>query len=267
MSARPVWLIGCGNMAGAMLDGWLLAGEAPDRFHVIDPGEPELPVGVVYHENPPGNGFGDAIVQMGFKPHMLGDIGPGLAPGIGADTVVTSIMAGVEIASLRRAFPDAGAIVRVMPNMPVGLGRGAVGLVAEDPAGEQAKAVRALLDPLGQVESLDSEDQLNAVTVLSGSGPAFLFRFIDALAKGGEAIGLDAAQSLRLAMATVDGAAGLAVQSGDDPGALAERVASPGGTTRAGLDVLDADHALLTLIEKTLKTAKARAEEMAAEAR
>lgn len=267
MAGRPVWLIGCGNMAGAMLAGWLRAGEDPARFHVIDPGTPNLPQGIGHHETPPENGFGAAFVQLGVKPYMLGDIASQIGDAIGAETALISIMAGVEIGSLRRAFPDTVGIVRVMPNLPVALGKGAIGLVSEPGRAALAGEIDDLLAPLGAVERLASEAELNAVTVLSGSGPAFLYRFADALAEGGAAIGLDREQALRLAIATVEGASALAAQSGESPGALAERVASPGGTTRAGLDILDRDGALLKLMCKTLDAAVRRAEEMAAEAR
>lgn len=267
MAERPVWLIGCGNMAGAMLAGWLAAGEDPGRFHVIDPGAPDLPEGVSRVENAPAVGFGAAIVQLGVKPHMLSDIASQIGEAVGPQTVLTSIMAGVEIASLRRAFPDAAEIFRTMPNLPVALGKGAIGLLPERESGSLDAEIVELLTPLGAVERLATEAALGAVTVLSGSGPAFLYRFADALAAAGEAAGLDRKQALRLAIATVEGASALAARSDESPGALADRVASPGGTTRAGLDILDRDAGLETLIRETIDAAVRRAEEMAEEAR
>lgn len=267
MAAVPVWLIGCGNMAGAMLTGWLASGEPAARFHVIDPAVADLPDGVDHADGPPEGGFGDAVVQLGFKPHMLADIAPGLASAVGPDTIVTSIMAGVEIDTLRTAFPQAGAIVRVMPNMPVAKRRGAIGVLGEGEMKAATDTIVDLLRPLGQVELLPNEAAINAVTVLSGSGPAFLYRFADALAEAGEAIGLEKEQALRLALATIEGAATLVSDAEESPGQLAERVASPDGTTRAGLDILDADNALKKLVEETLAAAIRRAEEMAAETR
>lgn len=265
MSERPIWLIGCGNMAGAMLTGWLAAGIDPSRFRVIDPATPALPEGVELFDGPPSDGFGESVIQLGFKPHMLADIAPGLMSSVGSETLLTSIMAGVEISSMRAAFPDAEAIIRVMPNMAVALGKGAIGIVPE--AGRSVAGIEELLAPLGQVERIIDEAQLNAVTVLSGSGPAFFYRFVDALAEAGVAIGLEPAQALRLALTTADGASALAASSDESPGDLAERVASPGGTTRAGLNILDHDQALKKLVAATLDTAMRRAEEMACEVR
>ncbi|QLC23588.1 pyrroline-5-carboxylate reductase [Parasphingopyxis algicola] len=267
MAERPVWLIGCGNMAGAMLAGWLAGGEEPGRFRVIDPAGPDLPDGVERADGPPADGFGDAVVQLGFKPHMLADIAPGLSALAGSGTVIVSILAGVERATLRAAFPDAGQIVRVMPNTPVARGKGAVGLIAEDRADPRAMMVAELMGRLGLAEWIADEALFDVVTALSGSGPAFLFRFVDALARGGERLGLDACQAQRLAIATVQGAAELATASDEDPGTLADRVASPGGSTRKGLDILDQDEALVELVYRTLEAATERNREMAAEAR
>lgn len=267
MAEHPIWLIGCGNMAGAMLSGWLAAGEAAERFRIIDPAKPELPDGIARHEAPPADGFGEAIVQLGFKPHMLADIAPSLRDRVGPDTILTSILAGVELATLRSAFPDAGSIVRIMPNTPVALGKGAIGLIAEDRADPRAAILADLAARLGTAEWIADEALFDVVTALSGSGPAFLFRFIDALAQGGETLGLDAGVARRLAIATVEGAAALAASSDDDPGTLADRVASPGGSTRKGLDVLDADDALAKLLADTLDAATRRNREMAEEAR
>ncbi|MBC2778384.1 pyrroline-5-carboxylate reductase [Parasphingopyxis sp. GrpM-11] len=254
-------------MAGAMLKGWIGAGEAPGRFQVVDPSHPDLPPGVNWHEGPPGEGFGDAVVQLGFKPQMLGDIAPGLAGAVGAETTLTSIMAGVELASLRAAFPDAGAIVRVMPNMPVAIGKGAVGLIAEDRAAPGVEEIGALAGKLGTAEWVADEALIHVLTALVGSGPAFVYRYIDALARGGERLGLDADVSRRLSLAMAEGASALAAGSGESPAALADRVASPGGTTRKGLDVLDDGEALAGVIGAALDAATARAREMAEEAK
>jgi pyrroline-5-carboxylate reductase len=155
--------------------------------------------------------------------------------------------------------------VRLMPNMPVILGKGAIGLASDSP--DERAAATALMAPLGLVEWLDAEDDFHALTALSGSGPAFVYRFIDALAAAGRDLGLSADQSLRLARATVEGAGALAAISEEDPGLLADRVASPGGTTREGLNVLDAESAILTLTAKALAAAERRSREMAEEAK
>jgi pyrroline-5-carboxylate reductase len=154
-----------------------------------------------------------------------------------------------------------------MPNLAAAIGKSPVALFAQglDDAGKAA--VTALMQPLGLPEWLEEEAQFDLITALAGSGPAFVYRFIDALAAGAAALGLDRAQADRLALATVEGAAALAAASPHGPGELARRVASPGGTTEAGLKVLDADQAILRLAEATLKAAADRSAEMAAAAR
>lgn len=263
----PVWLIGCGNMAGAMLRGWIDAGEDPARFHVVNRSPRPLPDGVIREGAPPEGGFGSAIVQLGVKPQMLDEVAPDLAPLVGPATALVSILAGVETASLRRRFPDAATVVRAMPNMPVALRKGAVGLTGEDAGHPLAKEMLRLAAELGTAEWIADEALFDVVTALSGSGPAFLYRFVDALARGGAALGLDRDQALRLAIATVEGAAAQAAAADEDPRALADRVASPGGSTRKGLDVLDADGALDRLLLDTLEAARRRNAEMAAAAR
>lgn len=267
MAERPIWLIGCGNMAGAMLTGWLAAGEPADRFRIVRPSGAPFGSGVPVQSHLPQSGFGDAIVQIGFKPHMLADIAPDMRSLVGPRTCIVSILAGVELATLRNAFPDAGQIVRAMPNTPVALGKGVVGLIAEDEQDERAADVAAAMAKLGLAEWIADERLFDVVTALSGSGPAFLFRFVDALALGGEALGLDPAQALRMAVDTVRGAAELAGRSDERPATLADRVASPGGSTRKGLDVLDDDDALARLVHATLEAATRRNREMAEEAK
>lgn len=208
-----------------------------------------------------------ALVMLGFKPHQLDAVAPDLAPLLARQTVLVSILAGVEIASLRRRFPVPTAIVRAMPNLPVKLGKGATGLFADGASDAVRDGLSRLMQALGLALWVDDEDALDAVSVLAGSGPAFVYRFIDALAAAGETIGLPRDRALRLALATVEGAALLAASADEDPGKLADRVASPGGSTRKGLDVLDADDALAALLRDTLAASRARVAEMAAEAR
>ena len=193
---------------------------------------------------------------------------PGLAPATGEGTLLLSVLAGVETASLKMRFPRHRAIVRIMPNMPAAIGKGVMALYADDRAPEAAKADAAALSaPLGLVEWIADEALFDAVTAVSGCGPAFLFRFIDALAAAGAALGLPADQAARLALATVEGSALLAAASAEAPAVQADRVASPGGSTRAGLDVIDRDDALATLMAKVLAASAHRNAEMAAAAR
>ena len=259
-----LWLVGAGNMGGAMLARWI-AGGVLDAAQVtaIDPGAPDVPDGVRVVAAPPEGEQVDVII-LATKPQLLETVAPSLAnaqPGL-----LISILAGVEEATLAARIP-AGATVRAMPNLPVSLGRGVVALYSSD-ADEQARATaEALMAPLGLVEWVADEHLFHVVTALSGSGPGFVYRFIAALADAGAALGLPADQARRFAIATVEGAAALAADSDDTPQALADRVASPGGTTRAGLDVLDQDDAMRRLVGDTLTAAARRSEELAAAAR
>jgi pyrroline-5-carboxylate reductase len=262
-----ILIVGCGNMGGAMLAGWLAGGLAPGHFTVLDPALSAAPGGVRLARDAAelgGERF-DAVL-LGIKPQMLGGAAPGLA-GLVGEAVLLSILAGVEIATLAALFPRASGIVRIMPNLAAALGKSPIALFASDIAPERREAMSALMAPLGAPEWLTDEAQFHAVTALAGSGPAFVYRFIDALAGGGAALGLDRGQADRLALAMVEGAALLAATAPDSPGELARKVASPGGTTQAGLDVLDADNALAELVSATLGAASRRSEELAAAAR
>jgi pyrroline-5-carboxylate reductase len=259
-----ILLIGCGNMGGAMLAGWLAGGMSPSRFTVVDPFLEQAPQGVELLRELPERSF-DAIL-LGVKPQLLGEVAPQIARLAGGETILLSILAGAELASLAARFPAAGGVVRIMPNLAAAIGKSPIALAGQGLDEVQTAAVTALMAPLGTPEWLD-ESHFDAVTALAGSGPAFVYRFIDALAQGGAALGLPAEQAQRLALAMVEGAGALASASEHAPGELARRVASPGGTTEAGLRVLDADAALAVLVAATLKAAADRSAEMAAAAR
>jgi pyrroline-5-carboxylate reductase len=201
------------------------------------------------------------------KPQKLAEAAPGLEPLAGPATVVVSVLAGVELASLARRFPRAGGIARLMPNLAAALGKSPVALVASGLDAGQREAVTDLAAKLGSAEWLEDEAQFDLVTALAGSGPGFVYRFIDALAAAATALGLDEAQAQRLAVQMVEGAAALAAGSPHSPAELARRVASPGGMTQNGLDVLDRDDALFRLMTETLRAARVRGREMALAAR
>lgn len=252
-----LWLVGCGNMAGAMLRRWIESGAVtPENVFVVNRHDRELPAGVRQ-----GRAFPDGpapdFVQLGMKPQQLGDIPP-LPAG---DYGLISILAGADVATLKRRFPGK-PVIRAMPNLPVALGSGVVAL-----HGARSPGIDALMAPLGLVEWIEEEELFDRGSVLSGCGPAFLYRFIEALAEAGVALGLAPAQAQRLAVATVEGAGRLAAQADAPPSVLADRVASPGGSTRQGLNVLDRDDALKALLRETLAASARRTAEMAAEAR
>jgi pyrroline-5-carboxylate reductase len=253
-------------MAGAMLAGWLDAGVAPERITVIRPSGTSAGAGIRVVADLPEDEV-PALVMLGFKPKTLGAVAPRLAPALDPETILISLLAGVEQATLRELFPAPKTIVKAMPNLPVRLRKGVTNLYS-DSGDDQARAlVERLVAALGHAEWFEDEALFQAAGILTGAGPAFLFRFVEALAAAGEAIGLSADQALRLATRMAEGSAALAAASDDAPGRLAERVASPGGTTEAGLGVLDDEAALATLMRRTLEASRRRSGEMAAEAR
>jgi pyrroline-5-carboxylate reductase len=260
-----ILIVGCGNMAGAMLEGWLAAGIDPARFTVVDPVRESAPGGIAVHRELPAQGQFDAIL-LGVKPQNLAEVEPQLAPLAGGNTVVLSLLAGVELDVLQQHFPEAKGHVRVMPNLAVSLGKAPLALAAQGLDQAQCAALSAFLQPLGSPEWI-GQDKFDLVTALAGSGPAFVYRFIDALGAAATRLGLPEEQARAMALAMVEGAAALAAASPHDPGQLADMVASKGGTTRAGLDVLDDDGALIRLVTETLRAARDRSAEMAREAR
>jgi pyrroline-5-carboxylate reductase len=258
----PFWLIGCGNMAGAMLERWLGQGMDPARLTVIRPSGRPVAGGVRVLTALPEDEV-PALAMLGVKPQKLGEVAPVLAPVLDPATILISILAGVEQATLREGFPRPRTIVRAMPNTPVRLGKGVVGLYSDSREQSARQGVADLMGPLGHAEWFDDESSFALAGHLTGAGPAFLFRFIEALAAAGETLGLSPEQASRLATAMVEGAAALAAASPEGPADLARRVASPGGTTEAGLRVLDDQEALRQLMLRTLDASRLRGVEMA----
>lgn len=256
-----ILIVGCGNMGGAMLRGWLAGGADPARFTVVDPYLAAAPDGVTLRRNLPQGRF-DAVL-LGVKPQGFAEVAAALAATVGRETLVLSILAGIELASLADALPQARGWVRIMPNLAAALGKSPMALAQRSLDEADRAAVGALLAPLGTPEWID-EAQFDLATALVGSGPAFVYRFIDALAAGGAELGFTAEQAQRLALTMVEGAAQLARQSPHSPADLARMVASPGGTTEAGLKVLDAGQALDKLVSATLRAARDRGAELAA---
>lgn len=259
--AGEIWLAGAGNMGGAMLRRWLDTGLDPASVTVIRKSDAPFGRGVRTVQSVP-EGAPD-ILMLGVKPQMIDAVAPlyaHLRP-----RVLISILAGVEEESLARRF-QAGSIVRAMPNLPVALGKGVVALNSASADDATRDEISALMAPLGTIEWVDPA-AFDAIGVLAGCGPAFTYRFIDALAAAGVALGLPDEQARRLAVATVEGAGAQASVSDVSPSTLADRVASPGGSTREGLNVLDDADALATLLRQTFAASARRSAEMAAAAR
>ncbi len=259
---KKILIFGCGNMAGAMLAGWLAAGVDPSRFVVVDPALEKAPDGVELHRTLPSESDHDAIL-LGVKPQQLDALKGDLQSVAGPGKVVYSLLAGITLDGLAQAFPDAAAHVRVMPNLAARIRKSPAILTERglDRAGRDATF--ALFDHLGSALWLENEEQFNLVTALAGSGPGFVYRFIDALAGAAVDLGLERASADRLALITVEGAARLAGGAGASPGELADRVASPGGMTREGLNVLDDDQVLRRLLTAVLDATAKKGDQLA----
>ena len=212
-----ILLVGCGNMGGAMLRRWIEAELPATAITVVDPGTPMVPAGVRMVAAIAETDRADTLV-LAVKPQQLGALtaDPGFK-GLHPKLTI-SILAGVEEATLV-GHVGAGVIVRAMPNLPVAIGKGVVALFSSrrNEAADACDDASALMQPLGLVEWIDREGQFDVVTALSGCGPGFVFRFADALARAGTALGLDQAQALRLALATLEGAATMAAASDEAP--------------------------------------------------
>jgi pyrroline-5-carboxylate reductase len=257
-----ILIFGCGNMGGAMLRGWIAGGVEPSRFVVVDPVASDLPIGVAVHRSAREAVEKFDTVLLGIKPQMIGELAPEVAALLNPDALLISILAGTEVATLSSHFPVA-KIVRLMPNLAAAIGKSPLGLWSSHLDQTARHGLDDLLAPLGTPMWLTDEAQMNAVTALAGSGPAFVYRVIDALAVGGASLGIPPATAAQLALAMIEGAALLAAQSNNTPHELAARVTSPGGTTAAGLSVLDEGDALAKLVEATLRAASERGAELA----
>jgi pyrroline-5-carboxylate reductase len=265
--AGTILLAGAGKMGSAMLEGWLALGLGPEKIAALEPQPSSEITAWARHGlrlNPPPGAIGDvAAVVVAVKPQSASEVMPVLAPFVGAETVVVSIMAGRTLRFLDGALPGS-ALVRAMPNTPAAIGRGITVAVANarvSPA--QRELVHALLSAVGAVEWVSDEALMDAVTALSGSGPAYVFLLAEAMAKAGTAAGLPPALAATLARATVAGAGELLYRSPLEAATLRQNVTSPGGTTAAALDVLMANDAMEPLMTKAIAAATRRSRELA----
>lgn len=256
-------LVGAGKMGGALLAGWLAGGLDPARTTIIDP-EPSSEIAELCRArgmalNPQAPAVSEALV-LAVKPQGLEAAAAALAGLIGPETLLVSILAGKTLADLRLRLPGARAVVRAMPNLAAGIGRGATGAVASpEVTPDQRACADALLAAGGLVEWLDDEGLIDALTAVSGSGPAYVFLLAEALAEAGIAAGLPAGMAARLARATVAGAGALLDASPVEAAQLRRDVTSPGGTTAAALAVLMRPGALPDLLREAVAAGAARA--------
>ena len=260
----PTWFVGCGNMAGAMVDGWRSAGVDLSQAVAIRPsGKPVEGVRTVTSMLEAG--LPPKLAILGFKPQQLDEVAPEFAQRLDEETVVISILAGVEAASLRSRFLRARSIVRAMPNLPVAIRRGVIALFSDDADDPLRRQLSELTVTLGYAMWASTEASLGAIGSVAGAGPAYVARFIAALAKAGQGRGLSEGLSATIALETVLGTAWMAATTRESMDEIARRVASPNGTTEAGLAVLDRDGVLDALMGVTIDAAARRAMEMAEE--
>ena len=262
----PTWFVGCGNMGGAILDGWRMGGLDLSPVTVIRPsGKPvegtRVVTSVVEAGAPP------KVVVLAFKPQKLDEVAPELRRFLSAKTSVVSLLAGVEAASLRERFPAVGAIVRAMTNLPVAVRRGVTGLYSADLGAREQEELNNLFSALGFAMWMADEQKLAALGSVAGAGPAYVARFIAALTKAGMKRGLTEEIAATLALETVLGTAWMASTRNEGMDSIARRVASPKGTTEAGLAVLDHDDVLDQLVALTIDAAARRGAELAEEAK
>jgi pyrroline-5-carboxylate reductase len=259
-------LAGAGKMGGAMLTGWLAGGLDAKRVVVIEPQPaPEIRAlaaqGVRLNPAAPQTGEVDTIV-VAVKPQSFREAGATFRPFIGASTLVVSIMAGTPIAALEEVC--GGSVVRAMPNTPAAIGRGiTVAVAAKSVSAPQREIADALLRATGAVEWVDKESLMDAVTAVSGSGPAYVFLLAEELARAGVAAGLPAELAARLARETVAGSGELLHRSELAPATLRQNVTSPGGTTAAALDVLMGPNGLQPILTRAVAAATQRSKDLA----
>ncbi|WP_440411544.1 pyrroline-5-carboxylate reductase [Neorhizobium petrolearium] len=262
-----ILLIGAGNMGGAMLSGWLKNGVPGASVTVVDPSPSEAMKAIISdagsrHFTALPERFSADILFLAIKPQLMDAVLPPLKPAVGPGTVVVSVAAGKTLSYLQSHLGDA-AMVRAMPNTPAMIGRGVTGAYANPKVSDaQREAVQSLLKVSGPVEWVSSEADIDAVTAVSGSGPAYVFYLVECMAEAGRKAGLPADLAMRLARETVSGAGELLHQSPEDAWKLRQNVTSPGGTTAAALAVLMAADGMQPLFDKAIAAARKRAEEL-----
>ncbi|MDH2383746.1 pyrroline-5-carboxylate reductase [Bradyrhizobium sp. CER78] len=265
-TSGTIALAGAGKMGGAMLTGWLAQGLAPTQLAVIDPHlSPEISAlaakGVRLNPQAADLGTVDTLV-VAVKPQSFRDAGAALKALVGPSTLVVSIMAGTTIAALEEVV--GGAVVRAMPNTPAAIGRGiTVAVPSKRVTAAQRAMTDALLKATGLVEWVDDESLMDAVTAVSGSGPAYVFLLAEELARAGVAAGLPEQLATTLARATVAGSGELLHRSDLPSATLRQNVTSPGGTTAAALEVLMANDGLQPLMTRAIAAATRRSKELA----
>ena len=262
-------LVGAGKMGGAMLEGWLKGGAEPSRIVALDPAPPaEVKALIERHGvrlNPEVSTIRDAeVIIAAVKPQMMEEVLPTVVPLKASKPLILSVAAGKTIASFERHFGADAAVIRTIPNTPAAVGRGITAMAANphvSPA--QMTLARTLLESVGEVVTVENEAMIDAVTAVSGSGPAYVFYLTECLAAAGEKVGLPKDLAMQLARATVSGAGELMRQSGIEAATLRQNVTSPKGTTYEALQVLMAEDGMQPLFDKAIAAATRRSRELA----
>ena len=262
--APAIWFVGCGNMAGAMVEGWRSAGVDFTNSVAIRPSGTSVP-GVHTVRSLGEAGRQPEWMILGFKPQQLLELAPSVAAFVTSRTSVISLLAGTEAATLRHLFPRAQAIVRAMPNIATAVRRGVTALYMPDVDDALRSRQRQFFMILGLTIDCAAEAELGAIASIGGAGPAYVARFIEALAKTAEDRGIEPSLALSIARETVFGTGWLAVTDNPPMDELVRRVRSPKGTTAAGLAVLEPE--LTPLLERTVAAATRRGAELAAATR
>ncbi|MCA1336244.1 pyrroline-5-carboxylate reductase [Pseudooceanicola marinus] len=264
VAERGLVLLGCGKMGSAMLAGWLKRGLPATSVWVLDPKPSDWLQSTGVHLND-GLPEAPAVALIAVKPQMMGDALPGLAALGNGSTLFLSVAAGTPISAFEAAFGAQSPVIRAMPNTPAAVGRGITAIIGNPHTSEaDLDLADELLSAVGQVVRLDDESQIDAVTGVSGSGPAYVFHLIETLAAAGEAQGLAPELAMQLAKATVAGAGALAEEAEEEPAQLRVNVTSPNGTTQAALEVLmDEQTGFPPLLKRAVKAAADRGRELA----
>ncbi|ADE84906.1 pyrroline-5-carboxylate reductase [Rhodobacter capsulatus] len=263
IEARGLVLLGCGKMGSALLAGWLRQGLSPTSVHVVEPFPSDWlkGSGVALNSALPA---APAVVLVAVKPQMMAEALPGLQAMGGGETLFVTVAAGTTLAKYAAILGASTPVVRAMPNTPAAIGRGITAICGNATATPaHLDLAEGLLSAVGQVVRLEGEHQMDAVTAVSGSGPAYVFHLIEALAAAGEAEGLPADLAMKLAKATVGGAGQLAEDATESPAQLRVNVTSPGGTTAAALThLMDPETGFPGLLQRAVKAAADRGREL-----
>ena len=268
--SRPLLLIGCGKMGSAMLSGWLESGISGGGAFVVEPmGAPAKfngigGVSIVADAKALPKDLNPEVVVFAVKPQQMDDVAPDYRKFVGSETAFLSIAAGKDIAYFHSKLGESASIVRAMPNTPAAIGQGITVCCSNAATSDnQRELCRSLLAATGEAVVVDDEDLIDAVTAVSGGGPAYVFLLIECLAAAGVAAGLPMDLSAKLALITVAGSGQLALASEEPPSVLRENVTSPGGTTLEALKILMADDGLAPLMTRAIAAATERSRELA----